>query len=293
MHVVFGANGRAGGETARALLERGEPVRVALRRQEHAEKWAALGADVAVTDILDAAAVAAALERASAAFVLNPTPTSGDPYEHAQEVGSALMQGLRRAQVSKVVVLSSIGAQHASGTGVIATLNQIEALLGEVAPTTAFLRCGYFVETWSEVAGAAMTEGVLPSFLDTDQKIPMVSTIDVGRTAARLLCESWTGKRIVELSGPEDWSASEVATAFAEVLGHPVKPLFVPPDERAAILANLTKDGMDDKASAALLGMYEGIADGRFTREARSEQRLGSVSLAVAVARIASTLRAE
>ena len=72
MHVVFGANGRAGGETARALLERGEPVRVALRRQEHAEKWAALGADVAVADILDAAAVAAALEGASTAFVLNP-----------------------------------------------------------------------------------------------------------------------------------------------------------------------------------------------------------------------------
>lgn len=290
MHVVFGANGRAGGETARALLERGEPVRVALRRQEHAEKWAALGADVAVADILDAAAVAAALEGASTAFVLNPTPTSGDPYEHAQEVGSALVQGLRRAQASKVVVLSSIGAQHASGTGVIATLNRIEALLGEAAPIIAFLRCGYFVETWSEVAGVAMTEGVLPSFLDTDQKIPMVSTIDVGRTAAALLCESWTGKRIVELSGPEDWSASDVAAAFAEVLGNPVTPLFVPPDERAAILA---KEGMDDKATAALLGMYEGIADGRFTREARNEQRLGRVSLAVAVARIVSTLRAE
>ena len=34
MHVVFGANGRAGGETARALIERGEAVRVVLRRAE-------------------------------------------------------------------------------------------------------------------------------------------------------------------------------------------------------------------------------------------------------------------
>ena len=48
MHVVFGANGRVGGETARALIERGEPVRVAVRRPEQGEPWKALGADVAV-----------------------------------------------------------------------------------------------------------------------------------------------------------------------------------------------------------------------------------------------------
>ena len=41
MHVVFGANGRAGGETARALIERGEPVRVVLRRADQAAAWQA------------------------------------------------------------------------------------------------------------------------------------------------------------------------------------------------------------------------------------------------------------
>ncbi len=289
MQVVFGANGRAGGETARALLERGEPVRVVLRRREQGEKWAALGADVAVADILNADDVADTLEGATGAFVLNPTPTSGDPYAHAQEVGTALAHGLRRAQTPKVVVLSSIGAQHGSGTGVVATLNQIEALLDGAAPAIAFLRCGYFVEAWSEVAGAAMAEGVLPSFLDPAQKIPMVSTIDVGRAAAALLRENWTGKRIVELSGLEDWSAGDVATAFAKVLGRPVELHFVPPDERAAVLA---KDGIDGKAAAALLGMYEGIADKRLEREDRNEQRRGNVSLAVSVARIVSTCQA-
>lgn len=290
MHVVFGANGRAGSETARALLERGKSVRVVLRRREQGEKWAALNADVAVADILDEDAVVAALNGASSAFVLNPTPTSGDPYAHAHEVGTALAQGLRRARPPKVVVLSSIGAQHASGTGVIATLNQVEALLDGSTPAITFLRCGYFVETWSEVAGAAMTESVLPSFLDPAQKIPMVSTVDVGRTAAALLCESWTGKRIVELSGPDDWSAGDVATAFAQVLGRPVGPLFVPPEERAAILAG---DGMDEKAAGALLDMYEGIANNRFVREGRNEQRRGGVPLVVSVERIVSMLRAK
>ena len=65
MYVVLGANGRAGGEVARALIERGEAVRVVLRRKEQGEKWTALGAEVAVASIEDADAMADALTGAS------------------------------------------------------------------------------------------------------------------------------------------------------------------------------------------------------------------------------------
>lgn len=137
-------------------------------------------------------------------------------------------------------------------------------MLDGVAPAVAFLRPGYFVETWGEVAKAAIAEGILPSFLEPRLAIPMVSTIDVGRTAAALLGEDWTGKRIVELSGPEDWSAGDVAAAFAAVLGRPATPAFVPPAQRAAVLAAA---GVTDEVARALLGMYEGLAAGRVARE--------------------------
>ena len=159
--------------------ERGEAVRVVLRRKEQGEKWTALGAEVAVASIEDADAMADALKGASGAFLLNPPPVSGDPYARTEELGAALADAARRARLPKAVVLSSIGAQHASGTGVIATLNRFEALLDGVAPATAFLRSGYFIETWSEVAETVMSESVLPTFLEPSQKIPMVSTIDV------------------------------------------------------------------------------------------------------------------
>lgn len=283
MHVVLGANGRAGGETARALIERGEAVRVVLRRPEHGDQWTALGAEIAIATIEDADAMADALKGASAAFLLNPPPVSGDPYARTDELGAALAEAARRAHLPKAVVLSSIGAQHASNVGVIATLNRIETLLDGVAPATAFLRSGYFVETWSEVAEAAISDGVLATFLEPSQKIPMVSTIDVGRAAAALLCEDWTGRRVVELSGPEDWSASDVASAFALVRGRPVAPMLVPPEQRSALL---TQDGVPTEVANALLGMYEGIANGRFVRQASSEHRRGTVSLEAAMERM-------
>jgi uncharacterized protein YbjT (DUF2867 family) len=167
------------------------------------------------------------LKGATAAFLLNPPPVAGDPFGQTAEIGAALAQAVRRADLSRSVILSSIGAQHETGTGVIATLHQVEAMLAGTAPATAFLRSGYFVETWSEVAEACVSEGVLPSFLEPDRKIPMVSTSDVGRAAARLMSHNWAGTRIVELAEPEDWSASDVAAAFAKVLGRPVEPVLV------------------------------------------------------------------
>ncbi|MCA0277008.1 MAG: NAD(P)H-binding protein [Proteobacteria bacterium] len=286
MYVVLGANGRAGGEAARALIERGEAVRVVLRRKEQGGRWAALGAEVAIASIEDIDAMADALKGASAAFLLNPPPVDGDPYARTEELGAALARAVRRAHLPKAVVLSSIGAQHTSGTGVVATLNRIEALLDEAAPATAFLRSGYFVETWSDVAGTVISQSVLPTFLDPSQRIPMVSTIDVGRATATLLREDWTGRRVVELSGPQDWSAGDVAAAFGDVLGRPVAPLPVPPEHRAALLA---EEGVPGDVSSALLGMFEGIANGMFLRQDSSEQQRGTTSLTSAIERIVAT----
>jgi uncharacterized protein YbjT (DUF2867 family) len=283
MYVVLGANGRAGGETARALIERGEAVRVVLRRKDQSEKWIALGAEVAVASIEDADAMTDVLKGSSGALLLNPPPVSGDPYARTEELGAALADAARRARLPKAVVLSSVGAQHATGTGVIATLNRLEALLDRVAPATAFLRPGYFVETWGEVAETVISDSVLPTFLEPSQKIPMVSTIDVGRAAATLLCEQWTGKRVVELGGPQDWSAGDVALAFAEVLGRPVMPVPVPPEQRAALLAEA---GVPREVASALLGMYDGIADGLVMRQSDNEHRRGTVSLTKAIERL-------
>lgn len=113
---------------------------------------------------------------------------------------------------------------------------------------------------------------------------PACRICDVGRAAATVLCEQWTGQRVVELAGPEDWSAGDVASAFAEVLGRPVVPVLVPPERRAALLA---KEGVPMEVASALLGMYEGIANGLFIRQVDSEHRCGTISLTTGIERLA------
>ncbi|MCU0733244.1 MAG: NmrA family NAD(P)-binding protein [Hyphomonas sp.] len=264
MFVVLGASGRAGGETARALMQAGERVRVVLRRPEQAGIWATQGADVAIANIEDVGSLAAALRGTTGAFLLSPPPVDGDPDARAEVIGRSLAQAVRQSGVQRAVVLSSMHLHSA-------------------APSVTFLRPGYFVETWGEVALAVFADGVLPSFLDPAQKIPMVSTVDVGRTAADLLRRDTKGTRVMELRGPQDWSADDVATAFGQVLGRSVETLFIPPEARLEILV---QEGVPPQIAAALLGMYDGIASGRVEHEESREVRRGSFSLVDAVTRI-------
>ena len=56
----------------------------------------------------------------------------------------------------------------------------------------------------------------------------MVATQDVGRVAAALLREDWSGTRVVELEGPARISPNDLAQTFATVLKHPVRVETVP-----------------------------------------------------------------
>jgi uncharacterized protein YbjT (DUF2867 family) len=67
------------------------------------------------------------------------------------------------------------------------------------------------------------------SFLQPlDHRIPMVATEDIAQTAVELLGQSWDGVRIVELEGPERYSANDVAAALANALHTPVRNEIVP-----------------------------------------------------------------
>ena len=77
----------------------------------------------------------------------------------------------------------------------------------------------------------ATKNGVIQSFLQPlDKPVSMVATADIGRVAAELLQETWSGNRIVELEGPHRVTPQEIATTFSKLLGRPVRVEAVPRD---------------------------------------------------------------
>ena len=76
--VVAGVSGNTGKVVAESLLARGKQVRVVVREEGKAAALRAKGADVAVADLSDAAALGQALAGAEGAYVLVP-PTITAP----------------------------------------------------------------------------------------------------------------------------------------------------------------------------------------------------------------------
>jgi NAD(P)H dehydrogenase (quinone) len=62
-----------------------------------------------------------------------------------------------------------------------------------------------------------------------DRKFPLVASQDIGLAGARVLQESWTGRRVLEVDGPEGGTdLYEAAAAFGGALGREVKPVQLP-----------------------------------------------------------------
>jgi NAD(P)H dehydrogenase (quinone) len=229
MFAITGISGNVGGEVARQLLAAKQPVRAVVRDLRKGDAWAERGCEVAQADINDSAALASAFQGADGVFVLVPPNFDPSPdFSEAQATGATLRLALEAARPGRVVYLSTIGAQ-ASQANLLTQHTLIEQALGDLPMPITFLRPAWFLENCSWDVAPARQNGVIPGFLQPfDKPVPMVATADIGRVASELLQETWHGRRVVELEGPQRVSPNQIAAVFAELLGRPVRMEAVP-----------------------------------------------------------------
>jgi uncharacterized protein YbjT (DUF2867 family) len=166
-------------------------------------------------------------------------------------------------------MLSSMGAQHPDGTGPILYIHDAEATIGEKlgatgrTHTVTFLRAAYFMENWA-IALQGIAQGILPTFLQADRAFPMVATRDIGLAAARLLAEGESGKRVIELAGPREYSPRDVAAALGRVLG---KPIVAHREPEEAMTVALLGAGMNAEWARLFQELTHGVNTGRVAWE--------------------------
>ncbi|MGJ5630989.1 NmrA family NAD(P)-binding protein [Nostoc sp. CALU 1950] len=269
MYVVFGATGQTGSAVADALLEKNQSVRVVLRSDKTAAAWRAKGADVVFADISDSETMTNAMRNADAVYAMNPPAYNvADMFAVARGIGERYVAAIKNSGVQKVVLLSSIGSQHASGTGNILTTHILETIFGKLKIPVAFLRASAFMENWSSVAKIAAEQGILSSFYTPlEHKIPMVCAADIGRTVAQAMTEDWTGQRIIELHGAADYSPNDVAAAFAAALGRDVRAVAVPESDWQATISRF---GFSPEAVNSYSEMMRGFNSGHIVFEGGS-----------------------
>jgi NAD(P)H dehydrogenase (quinone) len=273
--AIFGATGKVGGATVRALLERGAPVRAVLRDPARAREFAALGCETAVADLGDPGQVERATAGAEAVQVICPTlPRAPDAAAGMAAVVDAIASGLRAARPPAVLAISDYGAELGSGTGITLTFNHLESALGALDCPVIFLRSAEHMQNWSRFVAGAAESGVLTSLHQPlEKEFPTVSAPDVGVAAADLLARAaaFASTRIVSIEGPRRYSALDVAALLSDALGRTVAARALP---RAEWLPALRRGGVGESYAELVVELYDAHNAGRIDADREAGELL-------------------
>src|SRR5574344_490173 len=118
MNIILGATGQVGSMLVDNLLDKGQPVRAVVRDGLKAQGLKNKGVEVKIADYLDVEALKKAFQGGSSVFLLTPeNPESENFINEIQRIISNYREAVLSSGISKIVGLSSMGAQHKSGTG--------------------------------------------------------------------------------------------------------------------------------------------------------------------------------
>ena len=115
------------------------------------------------------------------------------------------------------------------------------------------------MENWAGALGM-LAQGALPTFVPRGVVFPMVATKDIGKAAAAALLEGPRGDVRIELAGPRDYSADDVAAALTTLTGRPVAAADAALD---AVVPTFTSFGLSPAFAGLFREMYAGVISGR------------------------------
>ena len=233
--TITGATGNIGGRLAEQLLERGVRVRAVGRSEDRLAPLVAKGAEPRAGDLTDAGFLADAFRDADAVFLMIPPHyTAVDFRAYQRGIVESFVEALRETKLPRAVVLSSLGAELAEGTGPIAGLHELEERLAEVPGLSlVVLRPAYFMENFLSSIPTLKADGVHVGVVGGGVPIPLVATRDIADVAAEYLADpSFAGHDVRELLGPRDVTIDEATSILGAAVGRSDLSYVVLPEKQ-------------------------------------------------------------
>ena len=221
MIMVTGASGTVGSQVVKQLSAAGAKFRVMFR--DKGDK-APAGAEVAIADFSDRAALRAAMRGAERVFLLCP------PMPNLAELEGNAIEAAKASGVKHIVKLSVIGAAEAAHT-FAKPHHEVEKKLRKSSIGWTLLRCNGFMQNFLQFADTIKSQNAFYS-AGEKAKASWVDVRDIAALAAKALTTAGHEGQAYEVTGPEALGYGDVAKTFSSVLGRQIRYIAITPEQQ-------------------------------------------------------------
>ena len=264
--IVTGSLGNVGKPLTETLVQKGYTVTVISHNPERQQDIEALGANAAIGSLEDKDFLAATFRDADAVYCMIPPNYTGEPNLRAyyRRLGENYVQAVSRSGVTRVVHLSSFGADLDEGTGNILGSHDVEGLLNDL-PDVALthMRPTSFYYNLYGFTDMIKSRGVIAANYGGDESVLMVSPKDIAAAVADELEQDVEGTNVRYVASDER-TGHEIARVLGEAIGKPNLTWVVISDAR--MQEGLEASGMPEHLAASLTELYSSLHRGRLRR---------------------------
>jgi len=273
--VITTPTGKVGSQVAERLVGTDHELVLLARDAAKVKPLTDKGATVQTGSVDDTGYLIDATRGADALLLVIPPDYASNDYRATQNrFGDSAIAAINENKTPRVVFLSSVAAHLGDGFGPVTGLGDVERKLQTTDADVTFFRPGAFMENlFLSVQGIA-SDGAIYMPVAGNVETAMVAVSDIAELGADILQDTtWTGKRTVELCGPESISFDHVADEIGDALGKTVSHVEVSPGQAMEGLMGM---GISKNVSETYIEMYDAVGKGKFDFEGTPEK--GKVS---------------
>jgi uncharacterized protein YbjT (DUF2867 family) len=279
MHVIVNTpGGNIGRPLTGRLLEAGADVTIISRHPGKVGELVTRGARLVEGSIDEAGTLARAFVGGGTLFWLSPPVIREDFTDWTRGNAGLAVDAMKAEGVQRVVVLSSVGAQHPAGCGPVSVLHDVERIFNGGCANVTVLRPAFFMENFLGHVEPIREHGAVMLPLDGNRPFPMVAAADIAaRAAAVLLDGAWHGHRVLGVHGPENLTVIQAVEIIGKALG---RSLAYRPLAFEQMREGLLDMGMPEHAADMYLELYRAMNEGRLDpAERRTSETTTSTSI--------------
>ena len=259
--ILTGSLGNISKPLAAHLVAQGQEVTIISSDSKKSEEIINMGAVPAIGSVTNETFLIETFTGADLVYLMVPNDFSvADLKGYIKQIGVHYANAIKAAGVKKIVLLSSIGAHLANGTGPIEGLHAVEQIFRKLQEIDIlFLRPAYFYNNLYANIDLIKNAGIIGANYPANSPIVLVDPADIASFAAKNIASGFSGHGTLYIASDKR-SLKEVAAQIGKAIDKPELPWIEFSDEQA--LAGMIGAGLPEEIAKNYVEMGNAIKSG-------------------------------